>query len=150
MKTTLNHRHQSARSQVALDKFQWHMNSLRPDLAAFATSTYTILQFLDHIQESGIFKEYTDIYSNHNIDQYNTFLSSFVKDTEIIPWNSNVLLSDLYHSQCRLHRRISYDKQWSCDNPLHTGYVMVEEYANMILNDVCNCYLGLDSRQIYC
>lgn len=100
------------------------------------------------MQESQIFKKYLSVYSNKNIDQYNTFLSSYVSGTDITLWDSNIPFSDVYYAKCRQDYRNSYDMAWNCANPLHSGYVVVEMYADMLLNAICNPFLDLDS--MYC
>lgn len=99
-------------------------------------------------QERQIFKENGNIYSNNNIDQYNAFLTTYVTGTDIILWDSNIPFSDMYHAQCKHSNRKTYDMLWNCDDPLHSGYVIVEKYADMLLNDVCNPFLDLNDK--YC
>ncbi|KAK8405206.1 hypothetical protein O3P69_001639 [Scylla paramamosain] len=132
----------------AFDRFRQHMTSLLPLLAQQAKSTHIILLLQDHVQESQIFKKYLNIYSNNIIDQYNTFFSSYVSGTDITLWDSNIPFSDAYYVQCRQDYKNSYDMSWNCANPLHSGYVAVEMYINMLLNDICNPFLHLDSG--YC
>ncbi|KAK8729823.1 hypothetical protein OTU49_008342 [Cherax quadricarinatus] len=147
MRTTL-HTYRSAGPQAALDKFKLHMDTLLPQLVSFAKSTYTIIQLQDHIQESHIFKKYQGAYSNNNIDLYNNFISSSLIGSSVAVWDSNIPFSQAYHAHCLTKYRKSFDMLWDCDNPLHTGFVMVEKYANMFLNDICNFYIDLDST--YC
>lgn len=104
--------------------------------------------FVSLLQESHIFKEYRNIYSNNNIDQYNTFLSLYVTGTDIILWDSNIPFSDMYHKQCKHNHRKTYDMTWNCADPMHSGYVIVEKYVDMLMNDVCNPFLDLDAE--YC
>lgn len=100
-------------------------------------------------QESGLFRKYRGVYSNNNIDLYNSFLSSCLTGTNIKVWDSNIPFSISYNAQCAQRNRNSFDMLWNCNNPLHTGYVMVEEYANIFLNEVCNSFIDqLDTS--YC
>ncbi|XP_071536655.1 uncharacterized protein [Panulirus ornatus] len=143
MRATLPTYH-SAGPNAALEKFQQQVESFLPQLLNFAKSTYTIIQLLDHIQESHIFKKYQGIYSNNNIDLYNSYLMKHFSDSSITLWDSNIPLSDIYYAKCRQNYKKSYDMLWICDNPLHTGFIMVEMYVNMLLNDVCNSFIDLD------
>ncbi|XP_042239835.1 uncharacterized protein LOC121877932 isoform X2 [Homarus americanus] len=147
MKTTLNTFHTSG-PQAALDKFKKHMNTFLPQLTKFAETTSTIIQLQDHLQESRIFRKYRGIYSNSNIDLYNNFLSSYLTGSSITIWDSNIPFSDTYITQCVHGYKKSFDKLWDCGNPLHTGFIMIEKYANMFLNDVCNSYFDLNAT--YC
>ena len=124
------------------------MFHLSTPLLEFTLTECIWKHFFDVLQESQIFKKHLNAYSNKNIDQYNTFFSSYVSGTDIILWDSNIPFSDVYYAQCRQHYRNSYDMSWNCANPLHTGYIIMEVYVNMLLNDICNPILDLDS--LYC
>ncbi|XP_063588820.1 uncharacterized protein LOC134765963 [Penaeus indicus] len=129
--------------EAAMEDFQEHMKTFIPQLDQLAASSHIVIQLQDHIQESHIYSEYQGIYSNQNIERYNNYLRSIISTTKLTLWDSNIPFSEAYFSECRKNNRNSLNKTWNCDNPLHTGYIMVEEYANMILNDVCNPYLQL-------
>nr|XP_045594396.1 N-acetylneuraminate 9-O-acetyltransferase-like [Procambarus clarkii] len=147
MRSTL-HTYRAAGPHAAMDKFKQHMDALLPQLVSFAESTYTIMQLQDYIQELHIFKKYKGVYSNSNIDLYNNFVSSYLMDSSVTLWDSNIPFSKAYHANCVKSYRKSFDMLWDCDNPLHTGFVMVEKYADMFLNDICNSFINLDTT--YC
>nr|XP_053655242.1 uncharacterized protein LOC128704211 [Cherax quadricarinatus] len=109
---------------------------------------YKVYRFPFPLKESHIFKKYQGAYSNNNIDLYNNFISSSLIGSSVAVWDSNIPFSQAYHAHCLTKYRKSFDMLWDCDNPLHTGFVMVEKYANMFLNDICNFYIDLDST--YC
>nr|XP_027212796.1 uncharacterized protein LOC113805925 [Penaeus vannamei]XP_027212797.1 uncharacterized protein LOC113805925 [Penaeus vannamei] len=129
--------------EAAMEDFQEHMKTLISQLDQLSPFSNVVIQLQDHIQESHIFSDYQGIYSNRNIDRYNNYLRSILSTTKLLLWDSNIPFSKAYFSECEKNNRNSVDNTWNCDNPLHTGYIMVEEYANMILNDVCNPYLQL-------
>lgn len=127
---------------------QGHYNHCSKIISHFFLDYINSVLFISLPQESRVFKKYHNIYSNSNIDQYNAFLSQYVTGTDIILWDSNIPLSDTYYQQCEHTHRKTYDMLWNCADPMHSGYVTVEKYVDMLINDVCNPYLDLDAR--YC
>ncbi|XP_066939094.1 uncharacterized protein [Macrobrachium rosenbergii] len=98
--------------------------------------------FIDYFQEKLVYPELQHVWHNDNVDYYNGVLKKKLSSSSLIPWDSNVLLSGNYHNKCSADPRQSGDLAWRCNDPVHMGFMVIDQYWNMFLNDACNRYFA--------
>ncbi|XP_064103055.1 uncharacterized protein LOC135213107 [Macrobrachium nipponense] len=100
--------------------------------------------FIDYFQEKRVYPELQHVWHNENVDYYNSVLKSKLSSSSssLIPWDSNVPLSGAYHNKCSADPRVSDDLAWRCNDPVHMGFMVIDQYWNMFLNDACNRYFS--------
>lgn len=99
------------------------------------------------IAESSLFASHA--LSHENFDAYNRVAREALAGSGVVIWDSTVPLSRLYIFQCwRVQEMTPVTFWWKCKDELHVGYNAVEQYADMLLNHVCNKYMSLASD--YC
>lgn len=82
-------------------------------------------------------------------EMYNDIARQLLQGTGVVLWDSTLPLSVIYANECMKTRRltpITYD--WKCHDVNHLGYIMLEQYADMVYNGICNRYLDLSDE--YC
>lgn len=99
---------------------------------------FLLLQMTD----MNIFSRYKESISN--FEAYNREAREILERSRVVIWDSTVPLSRAYVFQCYSQEKTtSMTFWWKCLDRLHVGYIVVEQYTDMLLNDVCNKYMSL-------
>ncbi|KAK7073656.1 hypothetical protein SK128_015684 [Halocaridina rubra] len=117
------------------EKYTQHLENLTPLLSAFANSTLTIFKMQDHLGRD--LKRATNY--DWNVDYYNEIAKKVLSKTPVLLWDSTLPLADMYQEECRVHKRSTPDTgDWQCQDYSHIGFIMVDQYLDMLLNHVCS------------
>ncbi|XP_068218511.1 uncharacterized protein [Palaemon carinicauda] len=116
--------------------FYNHLKTISPQLEQFSRTTEVVYKLQDHLREHPT----NNIESPQNIDLYNQIAKDLLpKSPSFIVWNSTIPLSDLYSEFCRAKEAVLPKTfQWRCYDAKHLGYVMIDQYLDMYLNDICS------------
>lgn len=80
---------------------------------------------------------------------YNEIAVRELHGTGMVLWDSTFPLSVQYNDACGKKKRNTPPLfRWKCNDSRHLGYIVVDQFANMIYNAICNKYLDLDDD--YC
>ncbi|XP_068237194.1 uncharacterized protein [Palaemon carinicauda] len=113
----------------AQDEFENFMTKLSKNISNLAATVPVVYKLIDHLQAKD------EWFAQQLIDEYNAFAARLLRNTGVIVWDSCLPLSDMYVQECRRHpRNMKKSRHWLCNNKGHTGYIMVDQYANMVLN----------------
>lgn len=83
-------------------------------------------------------------YTIRNFQRYNSLARQAMKGTGVVVWDSTIPLSLNYVRKCHTHPEDTpVTFWWKCEDKTHVGYILVEQFADMVLNTLCNTYLGL-------
>ncbi|KAK4322622.1 hypothetical protein Pmani_006599 [Petrolisthes manimaculis] len=111
------------------------------DLSFLATATYTCPQ-VKVFKAADTNPKSEEVMSRTNLCHYNEITVSALRGSGVNVWDSTLPLSLGYNHQCSLHpTRTSVNYWWKCHDKRHVGYVLVEQYVDMLLNHACNSYL---------
>ncbi|XP_037801394.1 uncharacterized protein LOC119596298 [Penaeus monodon] len=76
---------------------------------------------------------------------YNDIAVRELHGTGVTLWDSTIPLSAQYNDACaKKNRNTPPLFKWKCSDARHLGYIVVDQFANMVYNAVCNKYLDLD------
>ncbi|XP_037786329.1 uncharacterized protein LOC119582163 [Penaeus monodon] len=80
---------------------------------------------------------------------YNEIAVRELQGTGVTLWDSTLPLSVQYNDACiKMNKNTPPMFHWKCNDLSHLGYIVVEQFADMVYNAVCNKYLELDED--YC
>ncbi|KAK3865528.1 hypothetical protein Pcinc_028884 [Petrolisthes cinctipes] len=128
-------------NNATLVLYQDQLNHLTPILGRFATHTPTVFKLLDDVQAADTNPKSEKVISRTNLAHYNQVTVEALRGTGVTVWDSTLPLSLGYSHQCSVHPRTSINYWWKCHDKRHVGYVLVEQYVDMLLNHACNSYL---------
>ncbi|XP_047492901.1 uncharacterized protein LOC125041716 isoform X2 [Penaeus chinensis] len=104
------------------DPFRNFLTTLAPHLTRLASSVPVYFKLIDYVPLQG---------------------------TGVVIWDSTLKLSLAYTEECVRVRRVTPDNyEWNCADHGHIGYIMLEQYTDMIYNAFCNRFLNLTEE--YC
>lgn len=73
-----------------------------------------------------------------NFREYNAIYRRVLKDTGVVFWDSTLPLSRAYNQEClRNPRHLEDTLLWMCKDVVHVGYILWNQYADMVLNAAC-------------
>lgn len=65
--------------------------------------------------------------------------------SEIAIWDSAIPLSEEYVKECQKEPKNIPGRWWVCKDKMHVGYIVIQEYLEMLLNYVCTPVLDSNS-----
>ncbi|XP_064089898.1 uncharacterized protein LOC135203895 [Macrobrachium nipponense] len=116
-----------------------HLKVISPQLAAFSKTTPVVFKLQDHLQKH----HRNQIETRQNIDRYNNIARDVLPKSasSFVVWSSTVPLSDLYLEVCRREGSVlPHNFDWRCYDEKHLGYIVIDQYLDMYLNDICCCF----------
>ncbi|CAL4061188.1 unnamed protein product [Meganyctiphanes norvegica] len=141
--------------------FAYNLEVVGPALTRLAPHTRVAVQMVDHVLDPA---KVQIIKTDFNIDYYNDIYKSWIpRVPNISLWDNTGPLADLYNKGCypkksghitekesssSLGQRSTVDHQWWCSDPTHIGYIMINQYTNMLLNHYCNQHMQFPDE--YC
>ncbi|XP_047473280.1 uncharacterized protein LOC125028043 [Penaeus chinensis] len=131
---------------AAMTNVTQHFRSLVPHLSRLAKTTPTIFKLLDDVQDSHLTEK--PEYSAEIFRRYNSLFRESLRDTGVFVWDSNLPLSEAYTKECLITKAITLDFSWRCFDHIHSGYIVQEQFADMVFNFICN--KRLDRPSDYC
>ncbi|KAG7159492.1 uncharacterized protein LOC121877330 [Homarus americanus] len=135
--------------EAAAVPYKEQLRSLAPQLTRLAATTTIIFKLLDDIPAVHGSHSDKNWLTLKNLQLYNSIVRESLEGTGVILWDSTLPLSQAYTSECVLRPKSLFPSySWKCFDENHVGYIVVEQYADMILNDVCNKYMNLKPE--YC
>lgn len=132
------------------DPFRNFLATLAPHLVRLAASVPVYFKLIDYVPRS-----YTEVkmYPDFNpgaIALYNSIARQQLQGTGVVVWDSTLKLSLAYTQECVRNRRVTPDNyEWNCADHGHIGYIMLEQYTDMIYNAFCNRFLNLSEEYCY-
>ncbi|XP_045623356.1 uncharacterized protein [Procambarus clarkii] len=136
--------YQSQGPEAAVALYRKHIRSFKDQLTRLAANTTTAFKLVDDIMIAGMPNSKKAINTRSNYPLYNKAALEELSGTGVIIWDSTLPLSRAYTLRCEaqpLHTPPWH--HWNCLDPGHVGYILVDQYADMIINDYCNKYLNL-------
>ncbi|XP_069177056.1 uncharacterized protein [Procambarus clarkii] len=130
--------------EAAVALYRKHISSFKDQLTRLAASTPVVFKLLDDLRRANDLNGSQAINTRSNYPLYNKAALAALSGTGVIIWDSTVPLSRAYILRCEaqlLHTPPWH--HWNCLDPYHVGYILVDQYADMIINDYCNKYLNL-------
>lgn len=118
--------------------------SLAPHLRRLAAAAPVYFKLIDFVPRS-----YTQVkkYPNFNpraISLYNSIARQQLQGTGVVVWDSTLRLSTAYTEECvRSNRVTPGSHDWNCPDNGHIGFIMLEQYTDMVYNAFCNRFLNL-------
>ncbi|XP_064098417.1 uncharacterized protein LOC135209633 [Macrobrachium nipponense] len=107
--------------------------------------TRVVYKLVDHLQ----IKKADDRMAPTVIDSFNNATNDIFADTKVVVWDSNLPLTDMYNDECLRHPRSQKGQRlWACEDKGHIGYIVINQYANMLLNSICNA--AMEAGADYC
>lgn len=89
-------------------------------------------------------------FSTENIKHYNGIFRRVLADTGVLLWDSTLPLSLAYNLECMDNpRHINTTLWWMCGDRTHVGYILLHQYADMVLNVACNKHMVMDKNSCY-
>ncbi|XP_037782784.1 uncharacterized protein LOC119579124 [Penaeus monodon] len=131
---------------AAMTNVTKYFRSLVPHLSRLAKTAPTIFKLLDDVQDSHLTEN--PEYSAEIFRRYNSLFRESLRDTGVFVWDSNLPLSEAYTKECLVTNAITYDFRWRCFDHIHAGYIVQEQFGDMVFNFICNKHLNLPSD--YC
>ncbi|XP_064089899.1 uncharacterized protein LOC135203896 [Macrobrachium nipponense] len=130
--------------KAASMEFSNHLRTISPQLEKFSRITPVVFKLQDHLQKDPV----NNIENPQNIDYYNRIANDLLpksSSSSFVVWNSTVPLSDLYSKLCEEKGSVlPHTVDWRCEDPKHLGYLIIDQYLNMYLNDICCCFRNKD------
>ncbi|XP_045623359.1 uncharacterized protein [Procambarus clarkii] len=136
--------YQSQGPEAAVALYRKHIRSLRHQLTRFAANTPVAFKLLDDLLFGSAPNATDAMHTRSNYPLYNKAALEELSGTGVIIWDSTLPLSRAYTLRCEaqpLHTPPWH--HWNCLDRGHVGYILVDQYADMIINDYCNKYLNL-------
>ncbi|KAK3879747.1 hypothetical protein Pcinc_015733 [Petrolisthes cinctipes] len=118
-------------------------------LTTLSKHTLIVFKLIDDVQIADRNPNSTNSFNAATIDKYNQIARDTLLGTGVVVWDSTLPLSRAYTLECKAHPRttpVTY--WWKCKDKKHVGYVLENQYADMLLNFACNVHLNLNSY--YC
>ncbi|XP_047483366.1 uncharacterized protein LOC125035182 [Penaeus chinensis] len=124
--------------------FRDFLTTLAPHLSRLASSVPIYFKLMDIVPTSYTeVKQYPD-FNPQAIALYNSIAVQQLQETGTVFWDSTLRLSIAYTEECVRSNRITpATNEWNCGDPGHIGYIMLDQYADMIYNAFCNRFLNL-------
>lgn len=89
-------------------------------------------------------------FSAENIQYYNGVFRRVLADTGVLLWDSTLPLSLAYSLECMKNPRHNNETLWwMCGDRTHVGYILLHQYADMVLNVACNKYMTLEQNSCH-
>ncbi|KAK4289441.1 hypothetical protein Pmani_037580 [Petrolisthes manimaculis] len=142
--------YKSEGAEAAVVKYRTALQRMRPNLVSLAAQTRVVFKLLDHILRTDIPQHPNrpnrphPLHDDTNFDLNNRVAREVLNGSGVVVWDSTLPLSHLYAKEC-LTRNLNTPPRyyWKCNDHNHVGFILSDQYANMIVNDYCNAYLDL-------
>ncbi|XP_042858633.1 uncharacterized protein LOC122244719 isoform X2 [Penaeus japonicus] len=130
--------------------FETHLRSITPVLRNLAQKTTVIFKMQDDLQTVHHNVSKVVSFSTENIKHYNGIFRRVLADTGVLLWDSTLPLSLAYNLECMDNpRHINTTLWWMCGDRTHVGYILLHQYADMVLNVACNKHMVMDKNSCY-
>nr|XP_045622311.1 uncharacterized protein LOC123772918 [Procambarus clarkii] len=131
--------------EAAAAKYREHFRSLRPQLMRLSNRTTVVFKLLDDLKRTNISNSTEPLLSFRNYVLYNKIAVQELSGTGVIIWDSTRPLSTDYAHHCIKNPEMQTPPYfyWKCQDLGHVGYILVDQYADMIINDFCNKHLNI-------
>lgn len=124
--------------ETAGEIFEKHLQSIAPVITRLARTTPVIFKMQDDLQVAYIEDPKVKSFTVDNIRHYNALYKQTLKNTGVVFWDSTLPLSRAYNQECLRNPRHFRDTLWwMCKDVVHVGYILVRQYADMVLNAAC-------------
>nr|XP_045606320.1 uncharacterized protein LOC123763254 [Procambarus clarkii] len=130
-------------SLIFFDEYQQQLRNFSRQLSRLARHTAVIFKLQDHVPLGEWFR-----HNNVVTDQFNSLAREWLSGSGVLVWDSTLPLANQYVQQCIKHHRQTPDNTWKCNDVYHVGYIVIEQYADMLMNYICNRFLGVGDK--YC
>ncbi|XP_042891507.1 uncharacterized protein LOC122266021 [Penaeus japonicus] len=118
--------------------FEKHLLSVAPLISRLARTATVIFKMQDDLQVAYIRKPKVKSFTVANFREYNAIYRRVLKDTGVVFWDSTLPLSRAYNQEClRNPRHLEDTLLWMCKDVVHVGYILWNQYADMVLNAAC-------------
>ncbi|XP_047473969.1 uncharacterized protein LOC125028580 [Penaeus chinensis] len=132
---------------AAMGMYSDHLHSLSNDLIRLANTVPTIFKLLDEVPTAHDNSQIHPQYNVENFELFNRVSRQALAGTRVLVWDSGLPLAQAYTRECLATHVVTYpDYRWKCHDARHVGYILVEQYGDMILNFACNKYMDLSSE----
>lgn len=136
--------------QAAGKVFESHLRSIEPVLRSVANKTTVVFKMQDDLQTVHHNVSKVVSFSAENIQYYNGVFRRVLADTGVLLWDSTLPLSLAYSLECMKNPRHNNETLWwMCGDRTHVGYILLHQYADMVLNVACNKYMTLEQNSCH-
>ncbi|XP_069158486.1 uncharacterized protein [Procambarus clarkii] len=136
--------YQSQGPEAAVFLYRKHISSFKDQLTRLAVNTTIAFKLVDDLQRASRPNTKQAINTRSNYPLYNKAALEELSGTGVIIWDSTLPLSRAYTLRCEAqHLHTPPWLHWNCRDIGHVGYILVDQYADMIINDYCSKYLHL-------
>nr|XP_053642175.1 uncharacterized protein LOC128695524 [Cherax quadricarinatus] len=136
--------YQSQGTEAAANEYRKHFRSMKAQLTRLAARTTVVFKLFDDVRIANRPNKQISANNRSNYGLYNKVVVEELAGTGVIIWDSTLPLSRAYSLYCDIYPRHTPPwYQWKCEDVGHVGYILVDQYADMIFNDYCNRYLKL-------
>nr|XP_053642205.1 uncharacterized protein LOC128695555 [Cherax quadricarinatus] len=136
-------------AEAAVAVYRKHIRSMKGQLTRLASRTTVVFKLLDDLRRANKPNAEIAVNSRSNYGLYNKVVVEELAGTGVIIWDSTLPLSRVYTVYCETYPRNTPPmNHWKCGDAGHVGYILVDQYADMIINDYCNKYFNLGKN--YC
>ncbi|XP_047502023.1 uncharacterized protein LOC125047698 [Penaeus chinensis] len=126
---------------------------LKPYFTRLAATVPVYYKLTDDLQAA---RHQTHKMSRNLTKLYNEIAVRELQGTGVTVWDSTIPLSAQYNDACaKKNRNTPPLFRWKCNDARHLGYIVVDQFANMVYNALCNKYLdregdycGLEERRV--
>ncbi|XP_069956564.1 uncharacterized protein [Cherax quadricarinatus] len=131
-------------AEAAAAKYREQLKSLRPHLTRLANTTTVVFKLQDHLQRAIINNSKEAVRTHSNYVLYNEIAVQELAGTGVVVWDSTVPLSDGYARECirSPNKQTPPYFHWKCQDLGHVGFILVDQYADMVINDFCYKHLN--------
>nr|XP_045619620.1 uncharacterized protein LOC123771213 [Procambarus clarkii] len=132
-------------TEAAAARYREHIKSLRPHLTRLSSRTTVVFKLLDDLKKTYVINSTEAVKSIRNYVLYNKIAVQELSGTGVIIWDSTRPLSTDYAHHCIKNPEMQTPPYfyWKCQDLGHVGYILVDQYADMIINDFCNKHLNI-------
>ncbi|XP_063597975.1 uncharacterized protein LOC134774583 [Penaeus indicus] len=118
--------------------FEKHLHTIAPVISRLARTATVIFKMQDDLQVAYIEKPRVKSFTVDHIREYNALYKQALENTGVVFWDSTLPLSRAYNQEClRNPRHFGDTLWWMCKDVVHVGYILVNQYADMVLNAAC-------------
>lgn len=136
--------------QAAGKIFENHLRKITPVLRRLANKTTVVFKMQDDLQTVHHNESKVVSFSTANIQLYNGVFRRVLAHTGVLLWDSTLPVSLAYSLECMKNpRHIPKTLWWMCNDRTHVGYILLHQYAEMVLNVACNKYMVLEQNSCH-
>lgn len=132
-------------AEAAAAMYREHLRRLRPQLTRLTKRTTVVFKLLDYLKRAYVNNSKEVLKTHSNYVLYNEIAVQELAGTGVVVWDSTVPLSDGYARECirSPNKQTPPYFHWKCQDLGHVGFILVDQYADMVINDFCYKHLNL-------